>query len=121
MFKQWLMSTLSGYHFKKRTIIILLSVMCILFCGFSWGISFFSRVLFPLEDAIDLELVTAFGSIVDIKEFQGYLDDPKVADEIASAVQANLSGNVYQIELPDLSDEPLGIKIVRIIADKLFS
>lgn len=96
-------------------------VICLLLCGFSWGVSFWGQVLFPFQDAVDLDMIADFASIVDAQQLQAYLDNGEIAGEIVAGVQANLAGNVYQIEIPEFHDEPLGVKIVRIIADRLFN
>lgn len=106
---------------RKRWALLAAIVLCILLCGFSWGVSFWGQVLFPFQDAIDLDMITDYGSIVNAEQLQTYLDNADIADEIVAGVQANLAGNVYQIEIPEFHDEPLGVKMVRIIADRLFS
>ncbi len=50
-----------------------------------------------------------------------YLSDPQMARQITEGIQSNLSTDVYSgIEIPDMTQEPLGKKIIRTILDRLF-
>jgi hypothetical protein len=111
---------------RKRTklLAILLLSICMLFCGFvwEWVIQFSMPVLFPVEEAIDSGLMLDFSSIVNADDLQTYLTEPLIAEELIDGVRANLSGNVYSsIEIPDMREESLGSKIIRIIFDRIFS
>lgn len=121
MFKQRLTNMLPALYGRRRTIIILAVVLCLLLCGFSWGVSFWSRIFFPFGEAVDADLITGFDAVVSAEHLQTYLNEPGIADEILTGLQANLAGNVYRIEIPEFHDEPLGVKIVRVILDRLFS
>lgn len=121
MRKQTLTSMLPVRRGRKRTTVVLAVALCLLLCGFSWGVSFWSRIFFPFGEAVDVDLITGFDLVVSAEQLQTYLNEPGIADEILHGLQANLAGNVYRIEIPEFHDEPLGMKIVRIIADRLFS
>ena len=44
-----------------------------------------------------------------------------MARQITEGIRSNLSADVYSgIELPDMTQEPLGKKIIRTILDRLF-
>jgi hypothetical protein len=63
-----------------------------------------------------------FDSIVNTDDLQTYLTEPLIAEELIDGVRANLSGNVYSsVEIPDMREESLGSKIIRIIFDRIFS
>ena len=107
-----------------RTKILSLLLVCLLLCGFVWDwvIQFTARVLFPVEEALDTEMIDQFPELVDAGDLRVYLTEPVMAEQITQGVRANLSASVYEnIELPDMTKEPLGSKIIRIIFDRIFS
>lgn len=107
-----------------RTKILSLLLVCLLLCGFVWDwvIEFTTRVLFPVEEAVDTEMISQFPELVDADDLHLYLTEPVMAEQITQGVQANLSASVYDaIELPDMTEEPLGSKIIRTIFDRIFS
>lgn len=107
-----------------RTKILSLLLVCLLLCGFVWDwvIEFTTRVLFPVEEAVDTEMIFQFPELVDAEDIQLYLTEPFIAEQITQGVRANLSASVYDaIELPDMTEEPLGSKIIRTIFDRIFS
>ncbi|OUP74107.1 hypothetical protein B5F10_08930 [Anaerotruncus colihominis] len=109
---------------KTKTKIWLLLFVCLLFCGFSWTwiVEFTIRVLFPIEEAVDTDMIFQFPELVDSDDLQIYLTEPVIAEQINQGIQANLSASVYDnIELPDMTEESLGSKIIRIIFDRIFS
>lgn len=109
---------------RKRTVIAGLLAICILLCGFTWDwvIDFTMRVIFPFEDAVDTEMISKFPDLVDVGDLQLYLTEPIIAEQVVQGVQTNLSADVYDnIVLPDITEESLGKKIIRIIFDRLFS
>ena len=109
---------------RKQILIAGLLSMCFLLCGFSWtwAIEFASRVLFPIDEAVDSDMILNFQDYVDTDTLQLYLTEPVIAEQITQGIQSNLSANVYEnIELPDMTQEPLGRKIIRIIFDRLFT
>lgn len=100
-----------------------ISAAALLFCGFGWDwtVQFAASVLFPVEEAIDIQLVTGFPDLVDSNDLLFHLSDPQMAQQITEGIRSNLSADVYSgIELPDMSQEPLGKKIIRTILDRLF-
>lgn len=100
-----------------------LAVSALLLCGFGWDrtVSFAVSVLFPIEAAIDAQLIAGFPDLVDPDDLLFYLSDPQMARQIAEGIRSNLSADVYNgIELPDMTQEPLGKKIIRTILDRLF-
>ncbi len=106
-----------------RMKLLSLAVSALLLCGFGWDwtVSFAASVLFPIEEAIDAQLVTGFPQLVDPDDLLFYLSDPQMARQITEGIQSNLSADVYSgIELPDMTREPLGKKIIRTILDRLF-
>lgn len=107
-----------------RTKILSLLLVCLLLCGFVWDwvIEFTARVLFPVEEAVDTEMIFQFPELVNANDLQIYLTEPVMAEQITQGVRANLSAGVYDtIELPDMTEEPLGSKIIRTIFDRIFS
>ena len=109
---------------KTKTKIWLLLFVCLLFCGFSWTwiVEFTIRVLFPIEEAVDTDMIFQFPELVDSDDLQIYLTEPVIVEQINQGIQANLSASVYDnIELPDMTEESLGSKIIRIIFDRIFS
>lgn len=109
---------------RKRTVIAYLLSACALLCGFTWtwAVEFTARVLFPVEDAVDFDMVVDFPELVKAEDLQLYLTEPVIAEQVVQGVQANLSANVYDnIELPEFREESLGKKIIRIIFDRLFT
>lgn len=122
--KQRLTTFLPAGKKRKRVLIACLLSVCILLCGFSWSwvIEFSAPVIFPIEDAVDTALLLDFGNVVNIDDLQVYLTEPLIAEQMMDGIQANLSANVYDnIELPDMTQESLGKKIIRIIFDRLLT
>lgn len=79
-------------------------------------------VLFPIDEAIDFEMIENFPNLVNADDLAFYLTDQTEAKQIVDKVRANLSTNVYSgIELPDMTQESLGKKIIRTILDRIFS
>lgn len=106
-----------------RMKLLSLAVSALLLCGFGWNwtVSFAASVLFPVEEAIDTQLVIGFPDLVDPNDLLSHLSDPQMAQQITEGIRSNLSADVYSgIELPDMSQEPLGKKIIRTILDRLF-
>lgn len=67
-------------------------------------------------------MIFQFPELVDSDDLQIYLTEPVIAEQINQGIQANLSASVYDnIELPDMTEESLGSKIIRIIFDRIFS
>ena len=98
---------------KTKTKIWLLLFVCLLFT---------IRVLFPIEEAVDTDMIFQFPELVDSDDLQIYLTEPVIVEQINQGIQANLSASVYDnIELPDMTEESLGSKIIRIIFDRIFS
>ena len=123
-FKKRLTSTLPVGNKLKRMILVFLLSVCFLLCGFTWDwvIGFTAPVIFPAEDAVDAEMVFSFGEIVNTDDLQTYLTEPLIAEQLIDGIMANISGNVYSnIEIPDMREENLGSKIIRIIFDRLFT
>lgn len=82
---------------------------------------FTASVLFPVEEAIDTQLVIGFPDLVDTNDLLFYLSNTQMAQQITEGIRSNLSADVYSgIEIPDMSQEPLGKKIIRTILDRLF-
>ena len=105
---------------KKRILIIGAVALCVLLSG--WSVPFGSLIKFALPEAFDVDMVNGFNSIVSPEDLLGNLHDNSIADDIISGVQANLSGNVYShIEIPEMQNEPIGVKIIKILLDRLFS
>ncbi len=122
--KKRLTSTLPVGNKLKRMILVFLLSVCFLLCGFTWDwvIGFTAPVIFPAEDAVDAEMVFSFGEIVNTDDLQTYLTEPLIAEQLIDGIMANISGNVYSnIEIPDMREENLGSKIIRIIFDRLFN
>ena len=122
--KQRLTTFLPDEKKQKRVLIACLLSVCILLCGFSWTwvIEFTASVIFPVEDAVDTGLILDFGSVVNMDDLQVYLTEPLIAEQMVNGIQANLSANVYDnIELPDMTQESLGKKIIRTIFDRLLT
>ena len=106
-----------------RMKLLSLAVAALLLCGFGWDwtVQFAASVLFPVEEAIDTQLVTGFPDLVDPNDLLFYLSDPQMARQITQGIQSHLSADVYSgIEIPDMTQEPLGKKIIRTILDRLF-
>ncbi len=122
--KKRLTSTLPVGNKLKRMILVFLLSVCFLLCGFTWDwvIGFTAPVIFPAEDAVDAEMVFSFGEIVNTDDLRMHLTDPLIAEQLLDGIRANISGNVYSnIEIPDMREENLGSKIIRIIFDRLFN
>lgn len=62
-----------------RMKLLSLTVSALLLCGFGWDwtVSFAALVLFPIEEAIDTQLVTAFPQLVDPDDLLFYFSDPR--------------------------------------------
>lgn len=106
-----------------RMKLLSLAAVALLLCGFGWDwtVSFAASVLFPVEEAIDRQLVADFPDLVDPEDLLTYLSDPQMARQITEGIRSNLSADVYSgIEIPDMTQEPLGKKIIRTILDRLF-
>lgn len=106
-----------------KTRLLSISAAALLLCGFGWDwmVQFTISVLFPVEEAIDTQLVIGFPDLVDPNDLLFHLSDPQMAQQITEGIRSNLSADVYSgIELPDMSQEPLGKKIIRTILDRLF-
>ena len=102
--------------------LLVISFAALLLCGFGWDwtVQFAASVLFPVEEAIDTQLVTGFPNLVDPDDLLSYLSDPQMAQQITQGIQSNLSADVYSgIEIPDMTQEPLGKKIIRTILDRI--
>lgn len=100
-----------------------ISAAALLLCGFGWDwtVQFTASVLFPVEEAIDTQLVIGFPDLVDTNDLLFYLSNTQMAQQITEGIRSNLSADVYSgIEIPDMSQEPLGKKIIRTILDRLF-
>ncbi len=103
-----------------RMKLLSLAAAALLLCGFGWDwtVQFAASVLFPIEEAIDTQLVTGFP---DPEDLLTYLSDPQIARQITEGIRSNLSADVYGgIEIPDMTQEPLGKKVIRTILDRLF-
>ena len=103
--------------------LLVISFAALLLCGFGWDwmVSFAASVLFPVGEAIDIQLVTGFPNLVDPDDLLSYLSDPQMAQQITQGIQSNLFADVYSgIEIPDMTQEPLGKKIIRTILDRIF-
>lgn len=110
-------------HTRKKTKFAALFAAAVMFCGFSWDwtVSFATSVLFPAKEAVDTQLVTDFPGIVDPDDLTFYLSNPAMAQQLMEGIQANLSADVYSgIELPDMTQKPLGKKVIRTILDRIF-
>lgn len=106
-----------------RMKLLSLAAAALLLCGFGWDwtVQFAASVLFPIEEAIDTQLVTGFPDLVDPEDLLTYLSDPQIARQITEGIRSNLSADVYGgIEIPDMTQEPLGKKVIRTILDRLF-
>lgn len=122
--KQWLTTWKPVTKKGKRRIVGGILAMCLLLCGFSWTwfVEFTARVLFPFEKAIDSDMILNFPDFVNVDDMQLYFSEPVIAEQIVQGVQSNLSADIYQnIDLPDMTEESLGSKIIRIIFDRLFT
>ena len=96
----------------------------ILLSGFSWTwfIEFTASVIFPFDEAVHTALILNFDDFVNVEDLQTYLTDPLIAEQLMDSIQSNLSGHVYDaIELPEMREESLGRRIIRIIFDRLFT
>ena len=96
----------SDVKVRWQTKIIALLMIGILLCGFTWGwtVEFVASVLFPVEDAIDFEMVLDFPNLVDADDLSFYLNDVTMAQQISDGILSNLSTNVYSdIEIPDMT------------------
>ena len=61
--------------------LLVISMAALLLCGFGWDwmVSFAASVLFPVGEAIDIQLVTGFPNLVDPDDLLSYLSDPQMA------------------------------------------
>ncbi len=108
---------------RLKTKILALLTLCLLLCGFSWNwvITFTAQALFPVEAAVDLEMIQNFPALINVDDLQRYLTEPQMAEEISQGIQTNLSADLYrEIELPDIRLEHPGKRIIRIILDRIF-
>ena len=108
---------------RRRTKIWILLAVCLLLCGFvwTWTIEFVMSVVFPVEEAVDFEMIQDFPALINVDDLQGYLTETQMAEEITQGIRTNLSANVYSdIELPDMRMEHPGKRIIRIILDRIF-
>lgn len=108
---------------RRRTKIWILLAVCLLLCGFvwTWTIEFVMPVIFPVEEAVDFEMIQDFPALINVDGLQGYLTETQMAEEITKGIRTNLSANVYSdIELPDMRMEHPGKRIIRIILDRIF-
>lgn len=108
---------------RRRTKIWILLAVCLLLCGFvwTWTIEFVMPVIFPVEEAVDFEMLQDFPALINVDGLQGYLTETQMAEEITQGIRTNLSANVYSdIELPDMRMEHPGKRIIRIILDRIF-
>ena len=124
MLKKRLTTMLPVGKKRLRILVLCLLSVCVMLCGFSWGwvIEFTAPVLFPADEAVDSGLMFGFGEIVNMDDLRTYLTEPLIAEQLRDGIRANISGNVYSnIEIPDMREENLGGKIIRIILDRLFS
>jgi hypothetical protein len=105
-----------------RVIIVGIIIFCFLLCGFTWTwfIEFTSRVIFPFGDATDTTMISQFKGFVNDDDLIIYLNEPIIADQIVTGIQANSSADVYSnIEVPEMREQTPGEKIIRIIFDRL--
>lgn len=112
-----------GKKLTRYKIIGLLAV-CLLLSGFSWTwvIEFTTSVIFPFDEAIHTGIILNFDELVNLYDLKIYLTDPLIAEQLVDGLRANLSAQVYNdIELPDMREESLGRRIIRIIFDRLFA
>lgn len=106
---------------KTRLLAITTAGLLLSGFGWDWTVQFAASILFPVEEAIDTQLVTGFPDLVDPEDLLTYLSDPQMARQITEGIRSNLSADVYGgIEIPDMTQEPLGKKIIRTILDRLF-
>jgi len=114
--------TIRPVKLRPKTRILLLLAACLLLCGFTWAVEFTASVIFPVEDAVSFDMVKDFPALVDPDDLRLYLTEPQMAGQITQGVRANLSANVYSgIELPDMTQESIGKKVIRVILDRIFS
>lgn len=100
-----------------------MSIAALMLCGFGWDwtVQFASFVLFPVKEAADTEMIIDFSSIVNINDLSFYLSDPLMAQQLVEGISANLSAAVYSgIEIPDMTKESLGKKVIRTSLDRIF-
>ena len=108
---------------RRSTKIWILLAVCLLLCGFvwTWTIEFVMPVIFPVEEAVDFEMIQDFPALINVDGLQGYLTETQMAEEITQGIRTNLSANVYSdIELADMRMEHPGKRIIRIILDRIF-
>ena len=82
---------------RRRTKIWILLAVCLLLCGFvwTWTIEFVMPVIFPVEEAVDFEMIQDFPALINVDGLQGYLTETQMAEEITKGIRTNLSANVY--------------------------
>lgn len=122
--KQQLTTFLPAGKKRKKVLIISLLSVCILLCGFSWtwAMEFTSSVIFPIEEAVETGMILNFDSVVNMDDLQLYLTEPLIAEQMVDGIQSNLSAHIYDsIELPDMTAESVGRKIIRTIFDRMLS
>lgn len=98
---------------RRRTKIWILLAVCLLLCGFvwTWTIEFVMPVIFPVEEAVDFEMIQDFPALINVDGLQGYLTETQMAEEITQGIRTNLSANVYSdVELADHEDGASGQK-----------
>lgn len=79
-------------------------------------------VFFPFDEAVYIRLILDFGDIVNITDFETYLTEPVIAEQILDGIHANISSDIYSlIEIPDMRAESPGRRILRIIFDRLLT
>lgn len=108
---------------RRRTKIWILLAVCLLLCGFvwTWTIEFVMPVIFPVEEAVDFEMIQDFPALINVDGLQGYLTETQMAEEITQGIRTNLVRQVYSdIELADMRMEHPGKRIIRIILDRIF-
>lgn len=122
--KERLTKHLSAGKKRKRFVIIAMLSVWILLSGFSWTwfIEFTSLAIFPFDEAVHTALILDFDDLVNVNHLQTYLTEPLIAEQLMDGIQSNLSGQIYNaIELPEIREESLGPKIIRIIFDRIFT
>lgn len=83
---------------------------------------FTSSVIFPIEEAVETGMILNFDSVVNMDDLQLYLTEPLIAEQMVNGIQSNLSAHIYDsIELPDMTAESVGRKIIRTIFDRMLS
>ena len=70
---------------KRRTKVLGILAACLLLCGFSWNwaISFTMQVLFPVEEAVDTEMIQDFPTLVNADDLMFYLTESEMEEVMA--------------------------------------